>query len=222
MSNRGISTVYIRNLNEKVSVGKLKAKLGGLFEERGFNVLEIITIGNLRLKGQAFITLKDHKQARLATQVFNSVLFLNQLMDVRLANSDSDMARKAKNKNVDIESLKAERLAKRQGRSSENKNKRKRGDEDDETSVVKKSKGLPPMEPNKILLFTGLPNDITEDELISMFKPHKGFLNLTYVSVRNLTLVEFRSKAESSQCINKLGREIVLKGKTCELEFAKK
>lgn len=220
MPNSGVSTVYIRNLNEKVSVNKLKSQLDFLFKERGFDVIDITAIGNVRLRGQAFITLKNSKQANLAVEVFNMMTFLNQMMDVKLSNSDSDKAREAKIKNVNLDSLRAERLARRQQRNSGNPNKRKREDGDEEP-VVKRTKNLA-TEPNKILLLTGLPSEITEDQLMAVFKSHKGFLNLTYVSVRNLSLVEFRSERESSQCLNSLGRELVLKGQGCELEFAKK
>lgn len=220
MPTSEVCTVYVRNLNEKVSVSRLKSLLEELFRNRGFDVIDVAANKNLRMKGQAFVTLKDGRQAKLAVQVFNSIVFMDNMMEVQIAKSDSDKAREVKGQTHDLESLQAERQARREQRMSANPSKRRRDDLGG-APATKRTKNMA-MEPNHILLLTSLPSGTTEEHLTAVFKPYKGFQDITLVSVRNLCLVEFRSETEASICLNKLGRDVAIKGEKAQLEYAKK
>lgn len=64
------STVYIKNLNEKVKLDILKTSLNSLFSVYG-HVLGITAHGNLRMRGQAFVAFDDVEVAKKAVKEVN-------------------------------------------------------------------------------------------------------------------------------------------------------
>ena len=58
-------TIYVNNLNEKVSINKLKNELQQTFNVCG-KILRISALKTLKLKGQAFITFEDIPSATKA------------------------------------------------------------------------------------------------------------------------------------------------------------
>lgn len=64
------STIYIKNLNEKVKLPILKTSLESLFAVYG-HVLGITAHGNLRMRGQAFVAFDDVEVAKKAVKEVN-------------------------------------------------------------------------------------------------------------------------------------------------------
>lgn len=64
------STIYIKNLNEKVKLAILKTSLNSLFSVYG-HVLSITAHGNLRMRGQAFVAFDDVEVAKKAVKEVN-------------------------------------------------------------------------------------------------------------------------------------------------------
>ena len=58
-------TLYIQNLNEKIKIPVLKASLRGLFKSYG-EVLDVVAHGNLRMRGQAFVSFESPEVAQKA------------------------------------------------------------------------------------------------------------------------------------------------------------
>lgn len=58
-------TLYIQNLNEKIKIPVLKASLKGLFKSYG-EVLDVVVHGNLRMRGQAFVSFESPEIAAKA------------------------------------------------------------------------------------------------------------------------------------------------------------
>ena len=58
-------TLYIQNLNEKIKIPVLKASLRGLFKSYG-EVLDVVAHGNLRMRGQAFVSFESPEMAKKA------------------------------------------------------------------------------------------------------------------------------------------------------------
>lgn len=221
-----VSTIYIRNLNERIPIKKLIAQLKELFEERGFHAIHVHASKTLKRKGQAYITLKDNRQAQLALEVFHMLEFNSRLMDVQLAKKDSDEARLLKDPSFDIDKVKAERKSKhtssaKRPHESDDDNSRY---EEQSYSKAKKPKveTISNVEPNKILLLTKLPKGASESDINALFQEHKGYSHCTYVSIRNLALIEFKSETDSANCLSKIGRSPVVSGTECNIEFAKK
>lgn len=63
-------TLYIQNLNEKIKIPVLKASLKGLFKSYG-EVLDVVAHGNLRMRGQAFVSFESADIAKKALKDVN-------------------------------------------------------------------------------------------------------------------------------------------------------
>ena len=62
-----METLYIRNLNEKVSVNTLRRLLESIFAKFG-EVLQITANKNIKMKGQAFVTFANKLQSAAAME----------------------------------------------------------------------------------------------------------------------------------------------------------
>ena len=58
-------TVYVNNLNDKVSVNKLKGELESVFQKYG-KIIQITAHKNLKMKGQAFVTFENKTASEAA------------------------------------------------------------------------------------------------------------------------------------------------------------
>lgn len=74
--------------------------------------------------------------------------------------------------------------------------------------------------PNKVLLVQNLPQNITLEELSSVFHS-EGFVEIRLVAVRQLAFVEYKSIENASKVINKLGKTQKLTENIITIGFAK-
>jgi len=58
MENRPNHTIYINNLNEKIKKEDLKKSLYAIFSQFG-QILDIVALKTLRMRGQAFVIFKE-------------------------------------------------------------------------------------------------------------------------------------------------------------------
>lgn len=233
-SHQDIRTLYIRNLNEKVSINKLKEELTKVFLRKELMVKEVKVCHNLRLRGQAFVTLADSESCDISIRVLNTSMLFGKPMDIRLAKKNSDAVvdfrfhekyPKQFEKKMDdyLKTEKQQRLRKREEYKS---NIKKRSNEDDFSansgSAKKRKVENDTVEPNKILLLTGLPLEAEENDLLEVFDKFNGFLNLTLVGIRHLAMIEFRTETDSIYCLEKIGKVVTVQKQECKLQFAKK
>lgn len=229
-----IHTVYIRNLNEKLSISSLKNQLEQLFETSGYKIENIKAHKNLKLKGQAFVSFNKNVDIDQIIDKFNTKMFCGKPMNVKIANSESDCIveniMNQKDYKKYLENERQKRLSKRQ-QKKQNKKRKLEGDYHDndndrkqtesDTKVIKKNKHNPEI-PNHILILTGLSKDIAEEDLTNIFTKFSGFLTINMVQVRQLALIEFQDESNAVDCYQKLGNEITIKEKKCTLAYAKK
>ncbi|EGV62328.1 hypothetical protein PSN45_001055 [Yamadazyma tenuis] len=81
-----MSTIYINNLNEKVSANTLKRELQHLLKP--YNVIDIHVKKTLRKKGQAFVSFKNENIDNIIRKLNNHVL-LNKSIRVTHAKQNS-------------------------------------------------------------------------------------------------------------------------------------
>ena len=62
MDNRPNHTIYINNLNEKIKKDDLKKSLYAIFSQFG-QILDIIALKTLKMRGQAFVIFKEISSA---------------------------------------------------------------------------------------------------------------------------------------------------------------
>ncbi|GME85870.1 unnamed protein product [Ambrosiozyma monospora] len=242
-SSELICTLYIRNLNERVSKQQLKSSIIQLFNTHNLPIRNISIFKNLQLRGQAFVTLYSHADCVRAIDELTTHVLYDKPMDIYFANLNSDVGVKHILKEQDpqnyeekyTEYLKNKRPLRLQSRSDHTKKR-----SFDETATGEKKQRvvssdvsitnnysditMSEEEPNEMLLFTNLPPQTTLDHLNALFEKFNGFLAANLVSPRNLALVEFRSKEESAYCLRQLGHSVKLFEDEAEsiLRFAKR
>ncbi|GMG20943.1 unnamed protein product [Ambrosiozyma monospora] len=242
-SSELICTLYIRNLNERVSKQQLKSSIIELFNTHNLPIRNISIFKNLQLRGQAFVTLHSHADCVRAIDELTTYVLYDKPMDIYFASLNSDVGVKHILKEQDPQNyeekydeyLKNKRPIRLQNRSHYTK---KRSLDESEAGekkqrVVSSGAGftnnysgatVSEEEPNEMLLFTNLPPQTTLDHLNALFDKFNGFLAANLVSPRNLALVEFRSKEESTNCLRELGHSIKLfdDKEVSVLQFAKR
>lgn len=224
-------TVYIRNLNEKLTVSSLRKNLTALFNDAGFRVLDVQACKNLKLRGQAFVSFAGTVDVNSVVETFNTKMVCGKPMNVRVAKAESDLAAEKtltgeKYKQY-IQRHREARLLRRQ-QEKEKAGSKKRGLDGDDDSPAggkpasKRTKTQEKAVPNHILIITGLPKDTQEQDLIDLFTRYSRFLTVNLVLVRQLALVEFQTEENAVECVDELGASVSVKGQTCTLAFAKK
>lgn len=82
MDIRPNHTIYINNLNEKVKKEELKKSLYAIFSQFG-QILEIVALKTLKMRGQAFVIFKEIQSATNALRSMQGFPFYDKPM-VRL------------------------------------------------------------------------------------------------------------------------------------------
>ncbi|QKX58537.1 uncharacterized protein TRUGW13939_05661 [Talaromyces rugulosus] len=212
------STVYVRNLEERVKIDELKDALSEIFSEYG-EVLEIVAKRNLRAKGQAFIVFDNVESAQRAIEEVNGFDLLGKPMVVDFAKTRSDATVLKENGPDELEVHKRRRLAEKERKQAhevlETQQKLKRPSgvvpvpaETGRPAKTARGAGLKPsnatttvipdeyLPPNKILFLRELPDDIDSDSLTAVFGRFEGFREVRLVPGRKgIAFVEYESEA---------------------------
>ncbi|CAX43086.1 U2 small nuclear ribonucleoprotein, putative [Candida dubliniensis CD36] len=198
-------TIYINNLNEKVSINKLKKELQLTFDTCG-KILQISALKTLKLKGQAFITFEDIPSATKALE-FNKKDLLAKPMNVTYAKSDADVI------STD------ESIAQRKELRSKKRKLDKMGTKNDK-QIKKLRDEWKELPPNHILLIQNLEHF---DDLKIFFEKFAGFDNVRLVKVKSLAFIEFENEELAKSCLDQTTEEALIQfGHDVILSFAKK
>jgi hypothetical protein len=73
------STLYINNLNDKITKDELKSQLYALFSTYG-RIIDIVALKGQRMKGQAFLVFADLAGATTAMRACEGMLFYDKPM----------------------------------------------------------------------------------------------------------------------------------------------
>ena len=88
-------TVYINNLNEKIKKDDLKKSLYAIFSQFG-QILDIVALKTLKMRGQAFVIFKEISSATNALRSMQGFPFYDKPMRINYSKVDSDMIAKMK------------------------------------------------------------------------------------------------------------------------------
>merc|ERR1712029_717053 len=88
-------TIYINNLNEKVKKEDLKKSLFAIFSQFG-QILDILALKSLKMRGQAFVIFKEVPSAVAAIKSMQGFPFYDKPMRIAFARTDSDIIAKMK------------------------------------------------------------------------------------------------------------------------------
>lgn len=79
MDIRPNNTIYINNLNEKVQKEELKKSLYAIFSQFG-QILDIVALKTLKMRGQAFVIFKEIQSATNALRSMQGFPFYDKQM----------------------------------------------------------------------------------------------------------------------------------------------
>ncbi len=88
-------TIYINNLNEKVKKEDLKKSLYAIFSQFG-QILDIVALRTLKMRGQAFVVFKEISSATSAIRSMQGFPFYDKPMRIAYSKTDSDVIAKIK------------------------------------------------------------------------------------------------------------------------------
>lgn len=228
-------TLYVRNLDERTHVDRMKLMLYTVFSRYG-SVLDVVCNRRIAARGQAWIAFRDAAQAVEARKAMQGKELFGKEMDIHFAKSKSDVVARAdgtfkpRPKRAAPESGNGH--AAPAGEAGEGKVKKVRVEQAARASAepgagpapaaAAKAKAEPPNPPNQVLFAEGLPADITSAALDLLFKQYTGFLATRIVAPRRIAFVDFDSTGNATLAKIgldgfKLDAELSLK-----LSFAKK
>merc|ERR1712029_757588 len=180
-------TIYINNLNEKVKKGDLKKSLYAIFSQFG-QILDIVALKTLKMRGQAFVIFKEVPSAVAAIKSMQGFPFYDKPMRIAFARQDSDLISKLKGtfterpKKAPTESKKAKKRAAKA-----------------EAAAQGRGGPMGDAPPNQILFLTSLPEETNEMMLSMLFNQFPGFKEVRLVPGRHdIAFVEFENEIQSA------------------------
>ncbi|PVD33693.1 hypothetical protein C0Q70_04953 [Pomacea canaliculata] len=102
MSLQPSHTIYINNLNEKIKKDELKKSLYAIFSQFG-QILDIVALKTLKMRGQAFVIFKEINSAANALRSMQGFPFYDKPMRIQFSKKDSDIIAKMKGTYVEGE-----------------------------------------------------------------------------------------------------------------------
>ncbi|XVF32791.1 hypothetical protein REPUB_Repub17cG0113200 [Reevesia pubescens] len=87
-------TLYINNLNEKITIDQLKKSLHAVFSQFG-KILDVLAFKTLKHKGQAWVIFEDVNSATNALRRMQGFPFYDKEMRIKYAKTKSDIIAKA-------------------------------------------------------------------------------------------------------------------------------
>ncbi|CAH2265704.1 U1 small nuclear ribonucleoprotein A [Pararge aegeria] len=214
-------TIYINNLNEKIKKEELKKSLYAIFSQFG-QILDIVAMKTLKMRGQAFVIFKEISSATVALRSMQGFPFYDKPMRIQYSKTDSDVISKIKG--TFQERPKRPKLPKV---SDENKKKKNK---DANRSVVP-GFGQPSLlssvnveqPPNQILFLTNLPDETSEMMLSMLFNQFPGFKEVRLVPNRHdIAFVEFANEMQSAAAKEALQGFKITPTHAMKISFAKK
>jgi len=198
-SSQPNATLYINNLNDKITKDDLKLQLYALFTTYG-KILEIVASKSPRMRGQAFLVFSDLSGATSAMRACDGMIFYDKPMHIAYAKSKSYATLSREDPNfvppnaTNASSvLQNGKRAREEDKSDERQAKREKADEDsDEEMEIEDDEhdspaqhstpftditSIPPAahQPTSRLLCTNLPQEVTNDVLSVLLQQYPGF-----------------------------------------------
>nr|ADD38806.1 U1 small nuclear ribonucleoprotein A [Lepeophtheirus salmonis] len=217
MDARPSHTIYINNLNEKVKKEDLKKSLYAIFSQFG-QILEIVALKTLKMRGQAFVIFKEITSATNAMRSMQGFPFYDKPMRIAFSKTDSDVIAKIKGtyqerpKKAASDSKKAKKRAAKEAAARQ-------------ICALAGANAVHPGEapPNQILFLTNLPDETNEMMLSMLFNQFPGFKEVRLVPNRHdIAFVEFENEVQSAAARGSLQGFKITPNASMKISFAKK
>jgi len=236
-------TIYVNNINEKVSKDELKKSLYAAFSQFG-PILDVVALKTFKMRGQAFIVFRDITAATQAVRQMQGFPFYEKPMMISYANSKSDAVAKLDGSYEAKD--KAERASKRKAEREERKEAKKAGTAKPKevaeaggagaTSTGGESVAAAPVErkkappsaptvalPNQILFVENLPDQVNEMMLSMLFQQFPGFKEVRLVPGKaGIAFVEFENEVQSGTAMQGLQSFKITPTNLMKITYAKR
>ena len=217
-SVRPCHTIYINNLDEKVKKEELKKSLYAIFSQFG-EILDIIALKTIKMRGQAFVIFKEISSSTLALRSMQGFPFYDKPMRIQFSKNESDVIckmkgtykerpKKTKQESTIPNSIVAERQTKLKPAKKPSYEKQNNIPEvpvrkTTSASAIPQDKNqasiVPEQPPNKILFLTNLPEETNEMMLSMLFNQFPGFVEVRLVPNRpDIAFIEFENDIQSA------------------------
>ncbi|XP_055842368.1 U1 small nuclear ribonucleoprotein A [Episyrphus balteatus] len=215
MDVRPNQTIYINNLNEKIKKEELKKSLYAIFSQFG-QILDIVALKTLKMRGQAFVIFKEISSASNALRTMQGFPFYDKPMRIAYSKTDSDVV--AKIKGTFKERPKKVKPPKAPATEEKKDKKKKTGGAENAAS-----NSTAEQPPNQILFLTNLPEETNEMMLSMLFNQFPGFKEVRLVPNRHdIAFVEFATELQSSAAKEALQGFKITPTHAMKITFAKK
>lgn len=219
MDNRPNHSIYINNLNEKIKKEDLKKSLYAIFSQFG-QILDIVALKTLKMRGQAFVIFKEISSATNALRSMQGFPFYDKPMRIAYSKTDSDMI--AKIKGTYTERPKKAQVDRKKGK----KGKAAVGPLGAAGPIgggAPAVQGVDNAPPNQILFLTNLPQETNEMMLSMLFNQFPGFKEVRLVPGRHdIAFVEFENEIQSAAARDALQGFKITPTTAMKISFAKK
>lgn len=205
--------MQVNNLESREKLDHLKLCLTAVFKRFG-PILDIIAKGSVKRKGQAFIVFDSEKSTLDAVELMDGFVMHNMPMRVARAKTHSDETVKRKAPEMFEEHKRKRLMAKGMAPMlillfsfANSITDFKRAEEEakaqanpavavEKARTAKTGPVIVPdryLPPNKSLALKEIPDDVTEDDLTSLYERFEGFKEVRLVAHRRFAVVEFES-----------------------------
>lgn len=201
----GNTTLYIRNLNEKIPKEDLRRMLYMLGVPFG-PVLDVVAVKTLKMRGQAFLVFQEGKSSKKAKEYLDGYKLMGKAMEVDYAKTNSDAWLKWKgefNPQIKIDRLTRRIEAKKTGQAAG-----KRKAEADLDRPQKKRMNIPVPKvshPFHILFVQNLRGEEGHNEVLQVFRGVEGLVEVRMVETRpDIAFVEYDTVEHAVEAVQKL------------------
>eukprot|EP00088_Acartia_fossae_P002308 TRINITY_DN10928_c0_g2_i1.p1 TRINITY_DN10928_c0_g2~~TRINITY_DN10928_c0_g2_i1.p1 ORF type:complete len:225 (+),score=104.37 TRINITY_DN10928_c0_g2_i1:54-728(+) len=224
MDNRPNHTIYINNLNEKIKKEDLKKSLYAIFSQFG-QILDIVALKTLKMRGQAFVIFKEIGSATNALRSMQGFPFYDKPMRIAYSKTDSDLI--AKMKGTFTERPKKAPMDRKKGKKGKSGGAAAgagaMGGAGAGMGGGASMQGVDNAPPNQILFLTNLPQETNEMMLSMLFNQFPGFKEVRLVPGRHdIAFVEFENELQSAAARDALQGFKITPTTAMKISFAKK
>ncbi|XP_063721704.1 U1 small nuclear ribonucleoprotein A-like [Symsagittifera roscoffensis] len=173
-------TLYIKNLNDKLTKLEVKKQLYYLFSQYGA-ILDIVALKTQKMRGQAFVVFSEIPDATKALRALQGFPFLDKAIRLQYAKTDSEV------------------IVSKKGASGKKADKKK---------TTAKKKVTPAGGPlivqegesaDKVLFITNLPEEANEVMITMLFQQFTGFVTTRLLpGKRGMAFVDFDNENNAS------------------------
>mmetsp|Transcript_348 Transcript_348/g.1172 ORF Transcript_348/g.1172 Transcript_348/m.1172 type:complete len:241 (-) Transcript_348:233-955(-) len=220
------STIYVRNLNEKIKKDELRKILYESFSAYG-RVLDIVALKTMKMRGQAFVAYEDVASAANAMRHTQGMMFYDKPLVVQFAKNKCQRVARSLGETPINAGEKRKREDDNTAADADNKapskqltqNKVSEGDTAKQGTELVADKDAAP---NKILFVQNISEDVDKDTVTELFDAFSGFIEVRIPAGRKgIAFAEFEDENSSEIALEGL-QNYKLNGMRLVISFAKK